>query len=85
MRPQSNPPNPFGLSKRESEVLDALISGGCRKRAADLLRLSLKTVEGYSSTAQRKIKPKVGANDRTPYLIVWDRWRRDNPPQEKQP
>ena len=78
----TNPPNPWGISKREGAALDAIIATGLVKGAARLLVRSVGTVSNQRDAAKKKLN---GRGSRISYFIVWDRWRRANPEPEVKP
>lgn len=64
--------NPWGLTPREAEVMDAMCAQGCHKLAAVALGISHKTIEDYAAVINRK----MGQRTRLMKYLVWDRWRR---------
>ena len=62
--------NPWGLTDREGEVLDALLEHGTSKYAAKALGLSHRTVEAHL----RNIIPKMPAGNKMKVVVLWDRW-----------
>ncbi len=68
--------NPWGLTAREAQVMDALVVVGSQKAAARELHLSLKTVESHCARVSERMGLKfAGSSARK--LVLWDRWRRD--------
>lgn len=72
-------PNPWGVTKQQARVLDAIVETGCHKLASRKLALSAKTIEVHS----RKAKERMGHANRVLVLLAWDRWRRANPVEPK--
>lgn len=64
--------NPWGLTKRQAETMDALCRTGCDKSVARALGISVKTVE----TTMQRVNAKVPGANRVQKVIAWDRWRR---------
>ena len=64
--------NPWNLTRREAEVMDALVEHGCTKLAARALFIDEKTIEAHTYNAARKMPQRM----RVQRLIAWDRWRR---------
>jgi DNA-binding CsgD family transcriptional regulator len=56
----------FRLSKREIDVLDALMSGDTDKQIAGKLDVSVETVRAYS----KSIRAKLGAKTRTAIVSI---------------
>ena len=56
----------FRLSKREVDVLNALISGGTDKEIATQLAVSVETVRAYL----KSIRAKLGAKTRTAIVSI---------------
>jgi DNA-binding NarL/FixJ family response regulator len=66
--------NPWGLTKRESEVLQALVMGcGSDKIAGAELRIAKQTI----STLMCRARTRMRARTRFEALLMWDRWARD--------
>lgn len=65
--------NPNGLTDRQVEVMDALITCGCSKQVAADLGVRYTVVDQIARAALRKI----GARNRTMALLEWDRMRRE--------
>lgn len=63
--------DPWGLTPRQRDVLNALVSTGCNKRVARELGMELKTVEGHMC----QIRRAMGVN-RVLAALWWDRWKR---------
>lgn len=66
------PANPWGLTVRQAQTLDAMVEHGCPKRAARVLGLSHRTVQNYSEHAAHRMNE---GGSRIRCLILWDRWR----------
>lgn len=64
--------NPWGLTQRQAEVLDAVIKTGSQKGAARVLGVSAKTVEGFCDRAAESMECR---GDRLRRYILWDRYR----------
>jgi len=64
--------NPFGLTQREAESLDALLSTGTFKRAADRLGITVQTLAKHLRSARRKMKPP----HRLGQFLMWHDWRK---------
>ncbi len=68
--------NPWGLTEREAEVMDALVLVGNHKMAARMLGISDRTIEYHS--AQVGLRMGLNLNGTIGRkLVLWDRWRRD--------
>lgn len=65
--------DPWGLTPRQRDVMDALIQSGCNKRVARELGMEIKTVEGH----MWQIKRAMGGADRVLAALKWDRFRRE--------
>jgi FixJ family two-component response regulator len=63
--------NPWGLTPRQAEAMDAVIETGCHKLAARKLGVEVKTLEGHTQHAREKI----GTPGRLTHMLLWDRWR----------
>jgi DNA-binding NarL/FixJ family response regulator len=61
------PADPWGLTKRERQVLSALCELESNKRVADDLCLSVRTVEAYIVRAMKKIR----ARGRVQCAVAW--------------
>lgn len=64
--------NPWNLSDRQVEVMDALCKTGTDKGAARELGLVVKTIETHSTIARAKMQ----APNRTLAILAWDRFNR---------
>lgn len=64
--------NPWNLTPREADVMDALIARGSYKAVSDSLGISKKTVEAHIGAA----KKKMGSRSAIHHALQWDRWRR---------
>lgn len=67
------PPNPWGLTARQCDVLDALAKTGCDKRAARLVGIDPRTVENHTAEARKR----MGNTNRMLAVLAWDRFKRD--------
>lgn len=66
--------NPWGLSSRQIDVMNAICATGSSKGAARALNLSQGTVEEHF----RRAKEKLGGKAKLICMLEWDRWwRRD--------
>lgn len=65
--------NPWGLTPRQSDVMDAMCKHGCQKLAARALNISTDTVVQHIWMANQRMGFHTG--NLTKYL-EWDRWRR---------
>jgi DNA-binding CsgD family transcriptional regulator len=54
----TNSPNDVGLSTREKEVLTLVAEGKSSQEIADLLFISLRTVEHHRASMKKKLKVK---------------------------
>lgn len=70
--PSDTMDNPWGLTPRESDIMDAICTHGCHKLAGRALNRSVKTVENHAGKASKKMP------HRTPLAryLAWDRWMR---------
>lgn len=66
--------NPWNLTPRQCDTLDALIETGCDKRAADMLGVSVKRVSQHLINARARMR---GLN-RMQAILEWDRYTRGN-------
>lgn len=66
--------NPWNLPPLAEQALDAIIEFGGQKEAARQLGISIKAIE----MRMEKAREKMQAPGRVKYLILWDRYRRDN-------
>ena len=64
--------NPWGLTKTEVAVIDALIEAGNARLAAEKLGKSRRTVEFHLSNTVSK----MGEGPRLLRILAWERWRR---------
>jgi FixJ family two-component response regulator len=64
--------NPWHLRRRQCEVLDAYVAGGCAKRAAQILGISDASVTEQMTSVRHKMNVLTVALA----LIQWDRYRR---------
>lgn len=64
--------NPWGLTRMEARVMDAICEHGCHKLAARALHRSVKTVELHAWHAGQKMGQKTGLAK----YLAWDRWSR---------
>jgi FixJ family two-component response regulator len=65
--------NPWNLTKREAEVMAAMVvNGGLGKAVAVDMGISSKTVD----TLYGRAAEKIGGRTRTQALLEWDRWSR---------
>lgn len=72
-----NQVSPWGLSPRQAELMDVLVTLGCFKRAAKALGVTLKTVEVMASNVAEKMTYRSPELDnRVLRIVAWDRWRR---------
>lgn len=63
--------NPWNLTRREQEVMAGMVGcGGSQKVVADLLGISVKTVDTFLARARLRME----ARTRFEALIRWDRW-----------
>lgn len=62
--------NPWGLTARQAQVMDAIVTHGCHKLAASALGISAKTTEAHVANAATRMPA------RTPLLryLAWARW-----------
>lgn len=65
--------NPWGLTPRQVQVMDAMVEHGCRKHVAAALGLGEETVKDHLSRAAKKMP---GHRRGVQRFIAWDRWRR---------
>lgn len=71
-RPRLPHDNPWGLTPRQAETMDALCRTGCHKLVARELGIGLKTVE----TNMWRVHEKIPGANRVQRILAWDRWRR---------
>ena len=64
--------NPWSLTPRQCDAMDAMVAGCCHKAAARAMGISGKTLQCYIG----KIKRKMGGRNIMANAILWDRWRR---------
>jgi FixJ family two-component response regulator len=64
--------NPWNLTPRQAQVMDAIVSTGCNKRAADALGLSHYTICSH----MRSVIDRMGMQTYLQRALAWDRWRR---------
>lgn len=64
--------NPWNLTDREAEVMDAMVEHGCIKLASRALGIENKTVDVHLWRAGKKMPHRF----RLLRLLAWDRWRR---------
>jgi hypothetical protein len=64
--------NPWGLTPKQVQVMDAIIQHGCNKRAANALCMGLKTLEAHASQARARMGLPY---ERLHALLRFDRWR----------
>lgn len=62
--------NPWGLTLREQQVLDALVLRGSTRAAAEDLCMKLCTVQTYIERAMQK----MNVRHRIQLVLEWDRW-----------
>lgn len=77
-RPQPGEPevkNPWGLTPRQVQCMDAVVSEGCHKSAARKIGIDYKTMEGHI----QKAREKIGTRGRLLHMLAWDRWRQEHP------
>lgn len=79
MAPRTKYPNPWDLTPRQADTMDAMCEHGCHKLAARALGLSASTLQANIFDANRKMGSLLGVRK----YIVWDRWRQQNPRSEK--
>lgn len=64
--------NPWGLTKAQADVMDAVCDGCCTKATAKRLGISTVTVSDHLKQAYLKL----GVNRMLAAGVKWDRWRR---------
>lgn len=66
--------NPWNLTPREADSLDAMLSRGTMKAAARALGIEVPTLDTHLRHARDKMKPphKLG------HFIAWARWKWEN-------
>lgn len=65
--------NPWGLTGRESHMMDRLVIHGCSKPVAAELDVSTKTVDAFFA----RVMERMQVRNRTRAILMWDRWRQD--------
>lgn len=70
----TTPSNPWGLTEREVQVLEALAEHGCSKLAGRALGINHKTVDTYVFRCMRAIKVR----NRWQAVVAFDRWHQLN-------
>jgi FixJ family two-component response regulator len=68
----SKDPNPWHLTEREAQSLDAIVLTGASKLAAQHMGLSPRTVELYLDRAKKKMK----TGHMVTAAVAWDRFLR---------
>lgn len=66
--------NPWGLSKRQGDILEALARGVCIKQIAKDQGISFRTVQAHVY----RVAPKMGAANTMHAVVMWDRHVRAN-------
>lgn len=66
------PGNPWGLSRRQAIVMEALCLSSSQETAAELLGRSVNYVSEHHADA--RIRMGVGRGHRA--VLMWDRWHR---------
>lgn len=66
--------NPWNLTQRQAEAMDALVETGADKLAADRMGVSVNTFHEHVAAAMRH----MGLRLRLHAVIWWDRWRRED-------
>jgi DNA-binding NarL/FixJ family response regulator len=64
--------NPWNLTPRQTEILDALVEVGCNKLVARQLGVNVRTLETHMARAFARMQIK----NRMVAVIAWDRYRR---------
>lgn len=64
--------NPWGVTPREAESMDALLGLGTFKRAADRLGITVQTLAKHLRSARRKMNPP----HRLGQFLMWHDWRK---------
>ena len=67
--------NPWKLSPREADTLDAVVEHGCRKAVARHMGLTLNTVDSHI----KRTKAKMRMTSTVVQAVHWDRWKREGP------
>lgn len=67
--------NPWGLSPRLAEAMDAVVETGSCADAANLMGISPKTHERHM--LEVSIRMGNGYKNRVQRIVAWDRWRRE--------
>jgi molybdate transport repressor ModE-like protein len=73
MSGKKNTGQPFNLTDRQAEIVDAIVQHGSTKLAARQLGISYRTVEGVMG----HIRDKMRAPNRVRTVIEWGRARRE--------
>ena len=68
--------NPWNLTPGQARAMDAICTSGCHKRAAQVLGLSVKTIESHADQAGRR----MGTKSKLHKYLEWDRWTRRKTP-----
>jgi DNA-binding NarL/FixJ family response regulator len=64
--------NPWNLSPRQCEALDALVQVGCNKKIASAL--GIENPDALKNQFRRACE-KVGVENRVQLAVAWDRWK----------
>jgi DNA-binding CsgD family transcriptional regulator len=65
--------NPWGLTRRECEVMMAIVEHGSSKATAKALGVAISFIEAKGASARRK----MNLESRVQAAVAWDRWARD--------
>jgi DNA-binding CsgD family transcriptional regulator len=64
--------NPWRLSPRQIELMDAICDHGCQKLAARDMGIGVRSVE----INMQRVNEKIPGANRVQKILAWDRWRR---------
>lgn len=64
-------PNPWGLTPRQAQTMDTLLKSDSLQAAADMLGISLKTIDAHSYEARKR----MGVKGYFRHLLMWQEFR----------
>lgn len=71
--------NPWNLTDRQCEAMNALVRTGCNKRIAN--EVGIDNPDAIKNVIRRACE-KVGVDNRVQLAVAWDRWNREQKEQE---
>lgn len=63
--------NPFGMTPRQAQAMNAICDHGCYKLAAAALNISVSSLEQHLGAANGRVPGRT----RLQRILAWDRWR----------